>query len=179
MAYCIKCGQQSQDGAQFCLSCGAAIPVAPAQHRTHQAHSQQHNGHHHNGQHNNVHHNTSKPHSDAEANKGMAIIAYFLFFIPLLTGEYRKSPFVKYHTNQGTILFIFSASLAIAINILLAILRALFLNLFLWGLFGVFSVILNALWLVPTIFLILGIINAANGSIKPLPLIGDKFTIIK
>ena len=31
----------------------------------------------------------------------MAIIAYILFFVPLLTGDRKKSPFVKFHTNQG------------------------------------------------------------------------------
>ena len=117
--------------------------------------------------------------NDAEANKGMAVIAYILFFIPLLTGDYKKSQFVKYHTNQGTILFIASVALGIVINILSAILRAALWNIFTWGIYGLFSTVLNALWIVPTVLMILGIINAVNGVTKPLPIIGDKLTIIK
>ena len=40
-----------------------------------------------------------------EKNAGMAIVAYLLFFIPLLT-EARKDPFVRYHVKQGLVLFI-------------------------------------------------------------------------
>lgn len=167
MAYCTKCGQQAQGEAKFCLHCGARIPDVPPPPNS-QTSSNEHHTHH-----------GATPQSDAEANKGMAIIAYLLFFVPLLTGDHKKSPFVKHHTNQGTILFIFSAALGIALNIVLSVLRAIFLNLFLWPVFGVLSAILNALWLVPTIFLILGIINAAGGNTKTLPIIGDKFTIIK
>jgi len=117
--------------------------------------------------------------SDAEANKGMAVLAYILFFVPLLTGDYKKSPFVKYHTNQGTILFIASVALGVVINILTAIFRAVFWNWFTWGIYGILSTMLNALWIVPTVLMILGIVNVVNGKEKPLPIIGDKLTIIK
>ncbi|HOE15288.1 MAG TPA: hypothetical protein PLH82_01145 [Candidatus Paceibacterota bacterium] len=40
-----------------------------------------------------------------EKNTGMAILAYILFFIPLLTDS-KKDPFVKYHVKQGLVLFI-------------------------------------------------------------------------
>jgi len=33
-------------------------------------------------------------------NTGMAVVAYFIFFLPLLT-EAKKDPFVKYHVRQG------------------------------------------------------------------------------
>ena len=117
--------------------------------------------------------------SDTEANKGMAVLAYILFFVPLLTGDYKKSPFVKYHTNQGTILFIASVALGVVINILTAIFRAVFWNWFTWGIYGILSTMLNALWIVPTVLMILGIVNVVNGKEKPLPIIGDKLTIIK
>jgi len=119
------------------------------------------------------------PNNDAEMNKGMAIIAYIIFFIPLITGDHRKSDFVKYHTNQGLLLFIFSVGLGIAISIVTAIFSALLFGLFAWGLLAILSTILNFLWIVPTILLIIGIINAASGNEKPLPLIGNMFTIIK
>ncbi|MDR1841442.1 MAG: DUF4870 domain-containing protein [Holophagales bacterium] len=102
--------------------------------------------------------------NDAQQNKTMAIIAYILFFIPLLTGDHRKSPFVKFHTNQGTVLFLIS----MAAQIVSGILVFLVIGCFLWPLFSLVSLILC----------ILGIINAANGEMKPLPIIG-KMTIIK
>ncbi len=40
-----------------------------------------------------------------EKNIGMAILAYILFFVPLLT-EAKKDPFVKFHVKQGLVLFI-------------------------------------------------------------------------
>jgi len=109
----------------------------------------------------------------------MAIIAYLLFFVPLITGDHKKSAFVKYHTNQGIILVIFSVGLGIAISIVMAILTALLLNVFAWALLGILGIILNLLWFVPIIFMILGIINASSGKEKPLPLIGNKITILK
>jgi hypothetical protein len=48
-----------------------------------------------------------------------------------------------------------------------------------WGFYGLFNTLFNALWIVPTVFFFLGIINASNGKTKPLPLIGERFTIIK
>ena len=46
-------------------------------------------------------------------NTMMAVIAYILFFVPLLTGDAKKDSFVKYHTKQGLVLFL----LAVLINI--------------------------------------------------------------
>jgi len=109
----------------------------------------------------------------------MAIIAYIIFFIPLLTGDYKKSPFVKYHTNQGTILFIVSVALNVAVSIVRGILRTLFWNWFAWPVYGLFNTALNVIMWAPMILLIIGIINAVNGATKPLPVVGDKFTIIK
>jgi uncharacterized membrane protein len=110
---------------------------------------------------------------DAEANKGMAIIAYIgiLCLIPILTGDYKKSPFVKFHTNQGVVLFI----TWIAWWFVSLILGFIFRGFFLWALLALVNF---AAWVGVIVLLVLGIINAANGKMKPLPLIG-KFTIIK
>ena len=45
--------------------------------------------------------------NDVQSNKVMAILAYFgiLFLIPLLAAK--ESPFARYHTNQGLVLFLF------------------------------------------------------------------------
>ena len=155
MSYCTKCGTQAQDGTEFCSSCGTAIQVTK--------------------------NNQKEPikNKDADNNKGMAVIAYILFFIPLLTGDYKKSEFVKFHTNQGTVLFIFSIALGLATNILLAILRAVMFNIYTWGILGIFTTIINGLWIIPTVLMVIGILNAVNDRTKQLPIIGDKLTIIK
>ena len=110
---------------------------------------------------------------DAEANQAMAVIAYIgiLCLIPLLTGDYKKSTFLKFHTNQGVVLFITNITLLISSWILAAIFGAMRL----WVLI---PFITTVVWIGILVLMILGIINAVNGVMKPLPVIG-KFTIIK
>lgn len=93
------------------------------------------------------------PASDVEQNKVMAILAYILFFVPLLAAK--DSPFAKYHANQGLILFIFG----IVGNVIGAILAVVVIGICI-------TAVVNIVWLV---YAILGIINAANGQMKPLP----------
>lgn len=87
-------------------------------------------------------------------NIGMAVVAYILFFIPLLT-ESKNDPFVKYHTKQGLLLFI--AWLVTGV-----LLRIPIISLFSWPL-GIFVLVL----------FVMGILNALSGKEKPLPLIGQ------
>jgi len=88
-------------------------------------------------------------------NTGMAVIAYILFFVPLLT-EDKNDPFVKYHVKQGLVLFI--AAIA---NMIFAMVPLLG-----WMLAPLISIGL-------LILVIVGIINAVNGVEKPLPVIGQ------
>ena len=109
---------------------------------------------------------------DAEQGKVMAVFAYvgILCLIPLLTGDYKKSPFVKYHLNQGLVLFI--ADIAwIFVSFILDFIFSGFFGF----LFGLVRFVVSAGVIV---LIILGIINALNGRMKPLPLIGN-ITIIK
>jgi uncharacterized membrane protein len=108
----------------------------------------------------------------------MAIVAYVFFFIPLFTGAHKNSNFVKYHTNQGTILAIFSFAIGIVIIILTAILTAIATATFSFRVLMIIPIISVLLWLIPLALVILGIINTATGKMKPLPVIG-KLTIIK
>jgi len=119
------------------------------------------------------------PASDAEENKGMAIIAYILFFVPLIVGTHKTSPFVKYHTNQGLILFIFAVAWLVVLTILQTILAMVFLSTFLWAIWGVVTMVIGLLYFIPLVFVILGIVNVVGGKTVPLPLIGELFTIIK
>ena len=92
---------------------------------------------------------------DIEKNKAMAILAYIIFLIPLLAAK--DSKFAMYHANQGLVLFL----VALAVNVVGGIIPFIgwFIILPLGNLFVV-------------VLAILGIINAAKGEAKQLPLIG-------
>lgn len=108
---------------------------------------------------------------DIEQNKVMAILAYIIFLIPLLVAK--DSPYAKYHTNQGLVLFIAAFVGGIVLNILHYILS--YIIIIGW----IVSILLHFLYPIFVIALvIIGIINAANGKAKPLPLIGH-ITILK
>ncbi|MDD2337477.1 MAG: hypothetical protein PHD01_12965 [Geobacteraceae bacterium] len=92
---------------------------------------------------------------DIEKNKAMAILAYIIFLIPLLAAK--DSKFAMYHTNQGLVLFL----VGLAVNVVGGIIP--FIGWF---------VILPLGNLLVVVLAILGIINAAKGEAKPLPLIG-------
>ena len=92
-------------------------------------------------------------------NTGMAIVALIIFFVPLLTDS-KNDPFVKYYVKQGLVLFIGWIVISIITGILVYV---PFLG----------YVISQLLSLVLFIILIIGIMNAAKGEEKPLPLIGQ------
>lgn len=104
-----------------------------------------------------------QPEAKKGKNTGMAVIAYIIFFIPLLTDS-KNDPFVKYHVKQGLVLFICSV-------VVWFIARAI--PVLGW----IMSPLLNIAILV---LLIIGVINAVNGVEKPLPFVGtfaDKIKI--
>ena len=114
----------------------------------------------------------TKPHSsqsDAEKNKAIAIIGYifpFLFFIPLVSEDAKKSVFAKFHANQQLALLLFYvvgyiAGFVISIVLALTFYLAPLIILY-WLAFTVFGIVL----------IIMGIINASNGEMKELPLVG-------
>lgn len=92
---------------------------------------------------------------DIEKNKVMALLAYIIFLIPLLAAK--DSRFAMYHANQGLVLFLF----AVAVNVIGGIVP-----------FVGWLLILPLGNLFVFVLAILGIINAAKGEAKPLPLIG-------
>jgi uncharacterized membrane protein len=96
-------------------------------------------------------------------DKTMAIIAYIIFFIPLLAVK-NRSAFLNYHINQGLSLFI----VALAGSVVLS-------AVFSWRFY-----MLGNLWnLLMIILAVLGIISASKNETKPLPVIGNWFHIIK
>lgn len=99
---------------------------------------------------------------DVQKGKTMAIIAYLIFFIPLLMDDMKNNNFVMFHTEQAIVLFI--------LNIGAAIIGTLTCGI---------GLILYIPWL---IFLIMGIMNASKGEVTPLPVIGkfgEKFNLVK
>lgn len=93
---------------------------------------------------------------DIEKNKVFGVLAYIglLFLVPLLAAP--DSKFAKFHANQGLTLFI----VAIAVNVIWIV------PILGWivGFFG---------WIAVLVLAIMGIINAANGKMEKLPIIGD------
>ena len=93
---------------------------------------------------------------DIEKNKVMGVLAYIglLVLVPLLAAK--DSPFAQFHANQGIILLIFGFIVGVAAGVPI-------IGWFLIAPFGSIFVFVLA---------IMGIINAAQGEMKELPLIG-------
>jgi uncharacterized membrane protein len=90
-----------------------------------------------------------------QKNTGMAVVAYLIFFVPLLT-EAKDDPFVKFHVKQGLILFL--AWIVLTIFSMVPVIG--------WVLGPILSLGL-------LILMVIGILNAVNGETKELPLIGQ------
>ncbi|MBL8007849.1 MAG: hypothetical protein JNJ56_09975 [Ignavibacteria bacterium] len=99
---------------------------------------------------------------EIQAGKTMAIISYLIFFIPLLMDDMRNNKFVMFHTEQAIVLLL--------LNIAAGIVGSLTCGI---------GLVLYIPWV---ILLIMGMMNAANGELKPLPVIGqygEKFNLVK
>jgi len=100
--------------------------------------------------------------SGEKKNTAMAMVAYVVFFIPLLTQD-KNDPFVKFHIKQGITLFVaWMAAWFVSMVPIIGWTLAPFLSLAMLALAGI------------------GIYRAHRGEQKPLPLIGkyaDSFKI--
>jgi uncharacterized membrane protein len=106
--------------------------------------------------------------ADIDQNKIFAVLAYIgiLFLVPLLAAP--KSRFARYHTNQGIVLFLAT----------LVVCGGAFVLAFI-PIIGCIAAILPFVAMVGALVLmVMGIINAASGQFKPLPLIGH-FELLK
>lgn len=98
---------------------------------------------------------SAPPQHHPEKNTLMAILSYIgpLVVISFLVAKH--DPFVKYHIKQGLLLFIAEvASWMLAVTLL------------------IFLPLLQLINLAILVFAVIGIINAAQGKEKPLPLVG-------
>ena len=110
--------------------------------------------------------------NDINQNKIMAILAYFgiLVVIPILAAK--ESKFARFHANQGLVLFIASVAYWIMLEIIKSIIVSISTGLLL------ITTILGLTYLVFLVLGIMGIVNAATGKAKELPIIG-KFSLLK
>ena len=191
MPFCSKCGTTVTENDKFCPKCGtptapqqaapdaatdaAAAPVAPNVQPAPGA-GQQNSGDFaaQVAALNNTADTTAEfDPADIASNKAMAILSYFglLVLIPLLAAK--NSRFARFHANQGLIVLIAGVVGTIGQRVLGLVLKYIpYIGGVLAGLIG-FAV--SAVLLVLTV---LGIINAAQGKAKELPVIG-KFRLLK
>ena len=177
MAFCPNCGTQLEDGKRFCPNCGTQIeapaappapsfddgPVqaAPAPEVEHEPQAAPAAADFSSkvAQINNTPDSTGDfDPNDVKNNKVFAVLAYFgiLVLIPILAAK--DSPYARYHANQGLTLFI--------LDIIVIILGRIV------GFLGTIG------GLIVFILFIIGIVNAAQGRAKELPVIG-KFRLLK
>lgn len=105
---------------------------------------------------------------DIENNKIISIFSYFsiLVLIPILAAK--DSKYARFHANQGLVLLIASIVLGVIIGVLGRI-------PFIGWIFALAGGLIEILTLV---LMVLGIVNAATGKAKELPIIGN-VTILK
>ncbi len=169
MKSCVKCGTQLEDNVKFCPGCGTSTEMPKNQASTNNANNMS-----------DVFMNIANTadttdqfdKADIDGNKAMAILAYIgpLVLIPIFAAK--DSKFARYHANQGLLLLIISVLYGIISGIISFVALAISWRLFfISGIFGFISLVL----VVP---LVLGIVNAASGKAKELPIIG-KFRLLK
>ena len=170
MAYCGKCGLQVEENVKFCPGCGGAIGAEQAQQKEapktdFEAKFQNFN---------NTQDNTKDYEAkDIAANKVMGILSYLSLLVLVPIFGAKNSKFARFHANQGLVLLIAWIGWNIVSSIIRAILTAIS-----WRLYVAVRVILGLVTIVFVVLSVLGIINAAGGKAKELPLIG-KFKILK
>ena len=111
----------------------------------------------------------AQPSDEVSEHKLYAIIGYilpFLFFLPLLSESSKHNAFARFHANQQLLLLLLVVGLYVIHNVLFIVFMA-------GGFF-----IMQLLNLAVLVLAILGIVNAVQGEMKELPLIG-KFRLLK
>ena len=182
--FCNKCGSQLPDDAKFCNACGAPIGAAAADNaQAGTAQTPPVQGQNSAGKPGSDFDFSKKPDdrtgdfdpADVAANKGLSVLSYLgiLFFIPLVAKP--DSKYCKFHSNQGLVLLILEIALGIVRAILNAVISTVFVRAFhvFWVASAVSGVLNLAVAAVTLGLMIYGIVNAATGKAKELPVIGQ------
>ena len=174
MLLCEKCGTKVDEGTKFCPSCGNPMedPALEQQAQTQQNTAQTDFSAKFANLNNTTDTTAEFDQADITNNKAMGILAYLgpLVFIPMFAAK--GSKFARFHANQGLTLFIACGAWSIVYSILNWIILAIS-----WRLYFISSII-GLCSLVFLVLAVLGIVNAANGRAKELPVIG-KFKFLK
>ncbi len=163
MAFCTKCGVELKDGSSFCHACGTKVG-GDAPKYDFSSYVNQFTG---------TTDTTDKYDPiDIAQNKAVSVIAYisWLVLIPLLKAK--NSPFARFHTNQGLVLWLLSIGWSVAQAVISFVLLSISHYL---------KPVVSLLSLMDIVFIVLmviGIVNAAQGKAKELPIIG-KIKLIK
>ena len=95
--------------------------------------------------------------SKKEDNVAMAVIAYFIFFVPLLTDS-KDDPFVKFHVKQSIVILITSVIVWVL---------GMFIPFIGWFIIApIGGLIVFILW-------VIGVMNAIQKKKTPVPIIGQ------
>lgn len=175
MAFCKNCGNQLPDDAAFCSNCGSPVDnTQQAAQQTTQQTAQQ----------------TPQQPIQPEvmsadgtvlpSDKGLAWLAYVpwapVFLVPLFVRK--TSEYCKFHVKQGATLWAVGVAYEIVKAILLAIIDAIvpghryYYVTYHSAVYNVFNFIFWAGSIFLMVLAIIGIVNAATGKKKELPLIG-------
>ena len=158
MPFCKNCGTEMGPDQRYCPKCGA-----PADGNTTQ-------GTYYNAGSGGKDHTAEFAPDDIQANHGISVLGYFgiLMLIPILVRP--DSRFVKFHCNQGLVIFL----LELALEVVRRINHLLYIPVFR----GLISFACWAMSIALFVFSIMGIVNAAKGRAKEIPVIGS-ISIIK
>lgn len=163
MAKCPNCGAPMEDNAKFCPSCGAPVNEAP---KTENQGEQNKNENFFTQLNDTPDTTADYTKEDIDKNKVMGVLAYLglLVLVPLLAAK--DSKFARFHSNQGLVLLIAEG--------ICSVLSAILPLIPFWLIRLPIYLVQIALF----VLAIIGIVNAASGKAKELPLIG-KITILK
>ncbi len=154
--YCKQCGSKLPENVQFCPNCGAPICPEPLNSFL-------------NSILNTPDHSKEYQIPTDSRSKTMCFLSYlsWLVLIPLLSNMDTKSPYIRFHTNQGLLVFLLSLAISLVKG---SIVHFLLPNLF--------SVIFNICYVLCAALAILGLIHVYRNEAKELPLIG-KLRLLK
>ena len=158
MAFCRNCGKEIEENHPFCPYCGVDTGIPKKEPEVNKSSFM----------------DTPEIEvdpSDAEKNRVMGVLSYLgiLVLVPLLAAP--DSKFARFHANQGLLLLIAE----VALGIVLGLVSGLFWVL---GLGFIEDIADAALSIGSLTLMVIGIVNAAKGKAKELPIIG-KYRILK
>lgn len=200
MAFCKNCGNQVPSDSAFCPACGTPVDDAQQassqqgyaqgyqqndfQQNSFQQNSYQQNNYQQTGYQQQPYQTYQQPVQPGVvpgSERGLAWLAYILitpvFLVPLFVKK--RSEYCKFHVKQGATLWAVSVAYFIFLQILLAIINAAAPGRWVGvyypvyqtsALYNVFAVILWLGFTALGVFAVIGIVNAATGKQKELPL---------